>query len=190
MYQIISLLLLFSLGYTSLHGQAYITAMGLRMGRDFGVTLQQRILGRITGQGIVSTNPAREQTTATVLVQLHNPLITRHANFYIGGGVHRRWNQVRDLTAPELRGISGVAGAELTLGKVNLSWDYKPFYHLNATEHPFESETAVSLRYVFVKKIKRKKKKTPFWKQDEKRKRKRVRAKEKRDRIKNGKNGS
>lgn len=154
--------------------QAYFTAMGIRMGTEFGITLQQRILGGITGQGIVSSSAANEQTTASALVQLHNPLITRNVNFYIGGGPHLRWNR-SEVPGSGLRGVTGVAGAELTLGRINVSWDYKPLYHLNAPDNAFESETAVSLRYVFIKKLRSKKKRTPFWKKDEKAKKKQQR---------------
>lgn len=154
--------------------QAYFTAMGIRMGTEFGISLQQRILGGITGQGIVSSNAVDQQTTATALVQLHNPLITRNVNFYIGGGLHQRWNR-GEVPESGLRGVTGVAGAELTLGRINVSWDYKPVYHLNAVDHTFESETAVSLRYVFIKKLRNKKKRTPFWKKDEKTKKKQQR---------------
>ncbi len=170
--------------------QAYFTAMGIRMGTEFGITLQQRILGGVTGQGIVSANAVNEKTTATVLVQLHNPLITRNVNFYIGGGLHQRWKRGEE-PGSGLSGVTGVAGAELTLGKINISWDYKPVYHLNATDHAFESETAVSLRYIFIKKLRGKKKRNPFWKKDEKTKKKlqRKRRLRKRQREKDKHNG-
>ena len=136
-----------------------MTVMGLRMGTDFGITLQQRILPKATLQGIVSSSAATSQTTATILVQSHQPLISRRFNFYVGGGVHNRWIESLGEGPSSKRGITAIAGAEMTLGRLNLSWDYKPVYHLNVERQAFESETAISLRYVFIKQQKRKSKK-------------------------------
>ena len=114
--------------------QSYVTAMGLRMGTDFGISIQQKILEKTTLQGIVSTSAAKSATTATLLIQTHQPLVSKRFNFYIGGGFHQRWidelSEDRDIR----RGITAIAGAEMTLGRFNLAWDYKPLYHLNATQ--------------------------------------------------------
>jgi len=155
--------------------------MGLRMGSDFGITLQQKIAGHLTVEGIVSSSPISRQTTGTLLVEMHNPLISKRFNFYLGGGLHNRWLQ--DVEGQRLvrRGVTAVAGAEMTLGRINLAWDYKPVFHLNADAQPFESETAISLRYVFVKKIKGSAK-NKLLKQSPQKKRKK--QKEKRRKIK------
>lgn len=128
--------------------------MGLRMGSDFGVTLQQKIIGHLTAEGIITSSPVTNLTTGTVLIEMHNPLLSKRFNFYLGAGLHNRW--LRDVEGQSFskRGVTAVAGAEMTLGRINLAWDYKPLFHLNSQSQPFESETAVSLRYVFIKKIK------------------------------------
>ncbi len=166
--------------HSVIFAQTYFTAMGLRMGSDFGITLQQKVLKRLTAQGILSTSAARSETTATVLVQSHQPLISKRFNFYIGAGLHKKWEEKVEFESQNLHGLSAIAGAEMTLGRLNLSWDYKPMYHLNAESNPFEGETAISLRYVFVKKIKKPSHKRGFLKGDEKKKRKRERERRKR----------
>ena len=166
--------------------QSYFTAMGLRMGTEFGVTIQQKILGNLTAEGIVSSSAISNETTATALVQIHNPLISKRFNFYIGGGMHQRWRPLSDGSRQHLRGVTGIAGAEMTLGRINIAWDYKPVYHLNATQGAFESETAVSLRYVFVRKLKRPKNKR-FLKQSPKKKRQKEKRKKKRQKIRSKK---
>ncbi|NND31864.1 MAG: hypothetical protein HKN76_04680 [Saprospiraceae bacterium] len=177
-----------------LSGQSYFTAMGLRMGTDFGITLQQKILGNLTMEGIVSSSAISNQTSATVLAEIHNPLISKRFNFYIGGGIHQRWRSSFDA-GPNLRGITGIAGAEMTLGRINLAWDYKPVYHLNAQQSAFESETAISLRYVFVRKLKNKKRNNIFKptakqkRQKEKKKLKRQKARNKNKQTQKEKNG-
>lgn len=156
--------------------QSYITAMGLRMGSNFGISLQQKIVGHLTVEGIVTSSAVTNQTTATALLEMHNSLISKRFNFYVGGGFHERWQPSLDGTGQNLRGVTAIAGAEMTLGRINISWDYKPVYHLNATTLPFESETAVSLRYVFVKKGKKQKSKNIF-NGSAKKKRQKLRAK-------------
>ncbi|MCB0667878.1 MAG: hypothetical protein KDC80_18755 [Saprospiraceae bacterium] len=160
--------------------QSYFTSMGLRMGSDFGITLQQKIVGHLTAEGIVSSSPVTRQTTGSLLVEMHNPLISKRFNFYLGGGLHNRWLQDPEGQKLVRRGVTAIAGAEMTLGRINLSWDYKPVFHLNADTQPFESETAVSLRYVFVKKIRKSRNKDSFLKQTPKEKREKKRAKKNR----------
>jgi hypothetical protein len=172
--------------------QSYVTAMGLRMGSEFGITLQQKLVGHLTAEGILNSSPISNQTTGTLLIEIHNPLISKRFNFYIGGGLHNRWLQSSEGQRLSQRGVSAIAGAEMTLGRVNLAWDYKPVYHLNIASNPFESQTAVSLRYVFVKKIKggRKNKEGLFKmspkekKQKEKNRKKKLKEKEKRQKAK------
>ena len=75
---------------TQVQSQSYITAAGLRMGSDFGVTIQQRIISRFTVEGIVSTRAATDETTGTLLLEMHKPLISKRVNFYMGGGFHNQ----------------------------------------------------------------------------------------------------
>lgn len=194
--RILPILVLLQFSYLHSQAQSYVTAMGLRMGSDFGITLQQKIVGHLTAEGIVSSNPVTGQTTGTLMVEMHNPLISRRFNFYLGGGLHNRWLPDAEGQKLSRRGVTAIAGAEMTLGRVNISWDYKPVFHLNADSRPFESETAISLRYVFVKKIKGGGKKSNFLKQSPKKKREKEREqkkklkekeKQRREREKSGK---
>lgn len=168
-----------AMGFVPLSSQSYVTAIGLRMGSNFGISAQQRIFKQFTIEGIVSANPISHETTGTILAEIHNPLISRRFNFYIGGGLHNRWLDNADANRLVRRGVTGIAGAEMTLGRVNIAWDYKPVYHLNVTDFPFESETAISLRYVFVKKIK--KSNSSFLKQSDRKKRQRQRKRNRRN---------
>jgi hypothetical protein len=146
------------------------------MGSNFGISLQQKIVGNLTAEGMVTSSASTNQTTVTALLEIHNPLLSKRFNFYVGGGLHQRWQPVSEAQGQNLRGVTGIAGAEMTLGRVNIAWDYKPVYHLNAASQPFESETAISLRYVFIRKIKHNGNKKLF-KASPKKKRQKERAK-------------
>jgi hypothetical protein len=182
--RLLPLLTLFCVNYHISSGQSYVTAMGLRMGSDFGVTLQQKIFGHLTAEGIITSSPVTNQTTGTIILEMHNPLLSKRFNFYIGAGLHNRWLRDGEGQSLSRRGVTAVAGAEMTLGRINLAWDYKPVFHLNTQDQPFESETAVSMRYVFVKKIKGSKDKGLF-SQSAKKKREKERMKKRKLKEKN-----
>ena len=171
--------------------QSYVTAMGLRMGSNFGISLQQKIIGHLTAEGIVTSTAVTNQTTATALLEMHNSLISKRFNFYVGGGFHQRWQPSQEGVGQNLRGVTAIAGAEMTLGRINISWDYKPIYHLNTATVPFESETAVSLRYVFVKKGKKQKSKKIFnGSAKKKRQKQRAKNRKKQEKIKSKKSST
>jgi hypothetical protein len=190
-YQKIRILVILSSLPLLAQTQSYMTAMGLRMGSNFGVSLQQKIIGHLTAEGIVTSTAVTNQTTATALLEMHNSLISKRFNFYVGGGFHQRWQPSDEGSDLNLRGVTAIAGAEMTLGRINIAWDYKPVYHLNASAQPFESETAVSLRYVFVKRGKKQKSKKIF-NGSGKKKRQKLRAKKrkKQEKAKNKKRSS
>lgn len=175
----LSLMSVFFLVPENARTQSYVTAMGLRMGSDFGITLQQKLIGHLTAEGIITTSPVHNQTTGTLLLEIHNPLISKRFNFYLGGGLHNRWLQDDEGQHLTHYGVTAIAGAEMTLGRINLAWDYKPVFHLNVESLPFESQTAISMRYVFIKKIKGAGKDKGLFKQSPKNKKKKERAKAK-----------
>lgn len=137
--------------------QSYMTAGGLRVGTDWGLTVNQRIFPKLTVEGIVQSSLQREEVIVTGLVRRHYPLAFRGLNFYIGGGFHKGWSTVdatTDLVPRDLKdpfGITGVAGLELTLLKhLNVSYDFKPAINVVGGENTIYPQTGLSIRYVFV----------------------------------------
>lgn len=169
----IYLIITFFLCTGLLSAQAYFTAAGVRFGEEFGITLQQRILKRTTIEGIVQSSFRNDITTLTLLVEQHQKLLTKGFNFYLGAGPHKSWippsTVENEASAPA--GITLVAGAELTLGKLNLSLDYKPQVNIWGGSSDFNGQSGLSLRYAFVKRIKKKKKfNVKFWEKNKKKK--------------------
>lgn len=161
---VLSLLLL---GSTLVQAQSYITAGGLRVGGGIGLSLQQRLAKRLTVEGIIQTQGKRDEVLATALLEKHIPIITKHFNIYGGAGIHKGWSTISDRTDESYVnpfGLTFVGGIEMTLGRINLSYDFKPALNLVGGTQFIYPQSAISVRYVFIKdkifdKKKKKKKK-------------------------------
>ena len=136
----------------SLSAQSYTTTAGMRLGTEWGLTVQQRVAKKTTVEGILQSSLQREEFTVTVLAEQHYPLISRRLNFYAGAGIHKGWSTAQDeVEYQDPFGLSLVTGMEFTLGRLNLSYDFKPAVNIHGGENGFYSQTAISMRYVLVK---------------------------------------
>ncbi len=131
--------------------QAYTTAGGIRLGTEWGLTLQQRIAKRVTIEGILQKGITKDEFVVTALAERHYPLISKRLNFYTGAGLHKGWKTNDELSYENPFGITGIAGLEFTIGRLNLSYDFKPSLNISGGESPFYLHTGISLRYVLVK---------------------------------------
>ncbi len=169
--------------FYSAQAQHYMTTGGLRMGTDWGFTIQQRLLDRATGEFIFQNSLQREEVNVTLLFEQHNPLISKGFNVYYGAGLHKGWisGKENEVVPKDPFGITAIFGVEFTLARLNLSYDFKPAFNLSGGEKNIYAQTGVSLRYVFLKNkvykdmVKEKKKRK---KQEEKERRREERGKE------------
>lgn len=150
--------------------QKYRTAAGIRLGNSFGLTAQQKIGKQATIEGIFQVPlRANDDAKLTFLYEEHRKLIGKRLNFYFGAGVHKGWAASKE--DPDPAGVSLIAGAEISLGNLVISTDYKPSINALSGVRFYESESAVSLRYIFVK-PKKKKINWKFWQKKDKGKKK------------------
>jgi hypothetical protein len=151
--------LLFCLSETN--AQRYRTAAGVRLGSNFGISVQQKVFKYATIEGIFQA-PLRNTDAAiiTVLYEEHRKLIGKRLNFYYGAGVHKGWASNSENLNPS--GISLIAGVEMSLDRLNLSMDYKPVLNTFSGDRFLESQSALTLRYIFIKQ-KKKKRNWKFW---------------------------
>ncbi|MEP7196549.1 MAG: hypothetical protein ABI851_08515 [Saprospiraceae bacterium] len=139
----------------SLSGQKYNTALGIRFGEDFGITLQQRIAKKTSIEGIINLYPNNKDLGFKVLLENHKSIITRRLNLYLGFGLHsyRLSNEVTSYPG----GLSFVLGSEISIGRMNLSWDFLPSINLwNTPNTNLHYSTGFSFRYVLIKEPKKK----------------------------------
>lgn len=146
----------------SAHAQAYKTAAGLRVGQGIHPTIQQHLFGKWTAEGILHTSFNSTELGVSLLAERHHKLLFRGINLYYGAGGHYYGKNGTNLSegggTEDLYGLSFIGGAEITLGKFNISVDFKPEIHLAGYDtQPFAwNGMAVSVRRVLFKREKEK----------------------------------
>jgi hypothetical protein len=169
---------LFAIAGPSGFSQSWFTAGGVRLGTDWGLTLQQRLARKTSAEFILQSSLSRDEGMLTILGKKHTSLLSRRFNLFLGGGYHTGWNNggivAADYKGP--KGLTLIAGAEATIGRVNVSYDFKPAINIVGGESPLYFQTGASLRYVIAK--------DSFLEPDPKKKRQRARAKRKKEREK------
>ena len=168
----LALFFILILSATPLFAQRYGTALGLRMGnsdisRTVGLTLQQRVLDRVTLEGIIQSDFSRN-TTFSLLVEKHSPLISKRFNIYYGAGIAfgNEESFVKDSGTNEIIhtygnstiGVDMIGGIELTLVGAVISLDYKPNINLSGREEFYRGQIGISARTVLVKSKEQKRK--------------------------------
>jgi hypothetical protein len=152
--------------------QKYTTAAGLRIGSGIGFTVQQHVFNKLTIEGTLQQNLFKSGTNVAVLAEHHYPIAFKGFNFYVGGGPHAEFKpdtRVYDDKGNSYTihnnayGVSGVAGIEMRLKNLLLSYDYQPGVNIHGGDHIFSSRTGLSVRYILIKSAK-KEKDWMFWK--------------------------
>ena len=144
------------LGPLSISAQGYGMAAGVRVGSGFGGTFQQQIALNTSLEAIILRQKTGDYVdyTASVLYEKHQNVLTKGLNIYAGGGLYYTWleDRVNLITKPTNPfGISPIAGAELTIGKLNVSIDLKPNIKISGGGDGvkgFDIQSAFSVRYV------------------------------------------
>ncbi len=143
-----------ALGKFPAHGQSYKTAGGIRIDNGLNLTLKQYISGGWAAEGLLHTSIGSRDLGVTLLAEKHHRILFRGINLYYGLGAHYYWQneplRSEALYAENLYGPSFIAGAELSLGRINVSIDWKPEFHLNGGGFDWNG-SAISVRYIFAK---------------------------------------
>lgn len=148
----------------ALQAQSYQLAAGLRLGGGFGLSVQQLLDKKLTLEGQMRYQNSKELTELALLVEQHHSLIFRRFNFYSGLGLYKGWygeTEGEDRNDPF--GVSAIVGLEFTLGRLNLSLDFRPNLKLAGSGSVVQGHTALSLRHVFIKRKNRLKLNLRFW---------------------------
>ncbi len=139
-------------------GQAYNNAIGVKIGTGIGITAVQRVANKTTIEGILNAKLKQNQYTVALLGKQHFPILFKRFNLYTGGGVHKGWytgqnNITIDEPTEKIEnpfGVTLVGGAEISLGKFNISYDFRPSFNFVGGEKALETENAISVRYILM----------------------------------------
>lgn len=172
LHKVFLLLVFLLIGTSSLMAQRYGTAVGLRLGnsslsRTFGLSIQQRILERVTLEGILQSDFSRN-TNFSLLAERHRPLISKRFNYYYGGGIafgneesftkNDETMQIDHTFGNSTLGVDLIAGIEFTVANTVLSLDYKPNINLAGRSEFYRGQVGISARTVLMKSKEQKKK--------------------------------
>jgi hypothetical protein len=153
--QVFATLFLFFVLTTNCNGQSYTTSLGLRWGDGIGATVRQKLMKRTSVEGIFYNHHKSDQTIAGLVLDHHMPVLTKRLNLYAGGGFGWILKPQEENITQSSGSIMANAGIELTLGRLNVSWDIMPVFPIMNNESTgLTSLSAFSLRYVLVKKNK------------------------------------
>lgn len=152
-------LILFAAGFCivlNANAQSYNTAFGIRFGEDPAFSVTQRIANHTTADIIASDGLFSSHKFVSLQIRNHYPVITRRLNCFLGaGGFVKNKIQQSDEGAGKnlLYGISGVIGAEFTIGRLNISLDYAPQYIIDKDfkGQKLMADSALSVKYVLWK---------------------------------------
>ncbi|SFT52962.1 hypothetical protein SAMN04489724_1170 [Algoriphagus locisalis] len=166
------LTILFFVSLSIAQAQRYGTAVGLRFGnnnqyRTVGLTAQQRITKRLSIEGIIQSD-FKLNTTLSVLMEKHHPIISKRFNYYYGAGpsIGVEESFVKDPESMQVLhtygngtvGLDLLGGLELTVLNTVISVDYKPNINLVGREEFYRGQMGISARMVLVKSKEQKKK--------------------------------
>jgi hypothetical protein len=137
--------------------QGYVTSFGARVGsndnfRMAGLSLQQRIVKKLTLEGIVQSDFQRN-TTLHLLSEYHQNIISKNFNFYLGAGLSGGWeefNNMDNAVRNQTMGADLIEGVELTMLHWNVSLDYKPNFNIYGRESWYQGQIGISVRAVLL----------------------------------------
>ena len=151
-------------------GQSYKTAAGIRIDHGINFTVQQHIADNWTAEGILHTPINSDEMGFTLLAEKHQKILFRGLNLYAGAGGHYYWQSAANRTetasvADNVFGLTFIGGAEVSLGRFNVGFDWKPELHLAGDQtHPFEwTGGSISVRYILAKRERKKVKDWAVW---------------------------
>ena len=143
---LVGLLLLCSL-ITS--AQSYQWAAGLKLSKSMGLSVVYSPGQHYSFEGIISKNLWTNESGVSLTGRYHHKIITRGLNFYGGGGLH--YGMYEDGERGDFGGLLLQGGAEISLGKTNLSFNLTPLIGVGSENMKFRIGSDVTIRHILKK---------------------------------------
>ena len=136
-------------GVNSISGQSYEWAAGLKLSKFMGISAVYSPVEKYSFEAILSKNMWTNESGVSLIGRHHKKIITRGLNFYGGGGIH--YGMYDDGERGNFGGLILQGGAEMTLGKTNLSFNLTPLIGVGSEDVKFRIGSDLTVRYVLKK---------------------------------------
>lgn len=148
-----SLFFLFPLLLCTLMGtsnaQSYQWAAGLKLSKFMGISAVYSPAPQYSVEGIISKNLWTNEGGFSVIGRYHRKIISRGLNFYGGGGLH--YGFYDDVELNDFGGLILQGGAEISLGKTNISFNLTPMVGIGSENVKLRIGSDFTLRYILKK---------------------------------------
>ncbi len=147
------LIFAFLLAASTLFSQTYQTAVGLRLGNEWGITAKQHVGNNYVLEFLAITQKSELENKLVLNIERHFNLIGRRFNAYAGAGIHKGFSRNIIVGNTSSYGVGGIAGLEFNSGLFNFSADFRPQINLNKATTPafYNSYSGLSVRYILIK---------------------------------------
>ncbi|MBY5958916.1 hypothetical protein KUV50_12265 [Membranicola marinus] len=147
LFYLFSLLFLTSMGTTQ--AQSYRWAAGLKLSKHMGISAVYSPKQQYSVEGIISKNLWTNEGGLSLIGRYHRKIISRGLNFYGGGGLH--YGFYDDVELNDFGGVILQGGAEISLGKTNLSFNLTPMVGIGSENVKLRIGSDFTLRYILKK---------------------------------------
>ncbi|MDQ1296118.1 MAG: hypothetical protein QG611_96 [Bacteroidota bacterium] len=142
-------LVIFVLSFAN--AQDYKTAVGLRGGWGYGLTIKHFLGEKSAVEGLLSGRWAGFDVTG--LYEIHNPAFdVDRLKWFYGGGAHLGlYGSSYVGGTGVIIGVDGILGLDYSFSEfpINLSVDWKPAFNIVGYSHFYPDGGAFSIRYTF-----------------------------------------
>ena len=136
-------------GITNSEAQSYQWAAGIKLSKSMGLSVVYSPVQHYSFEGIISKNLWTNESGLSVTGRYHHKIITRGLNFYGGGGLH--YGMYEDGEQGNFGGLILQGGAEISLGKTNLSFNLTPMIGVGSENMKFRIGSDVTIRHILKK---------------------------------------
>lgn len=148
---LLACMMIFTIG--TINAQRYSTAIGVRISGEYGLNIAQKINDNNTLQlNHEGGFESGDKTTSLHYVR-HRGIFGGGLNIFTGIGVNGYYRTSRtDLPSKYGLRPSATLGAEMTLGRINLAFDWAPTLNLaSGVDNRFNATTGLTVRYIIKK---------------------------------------
>jgi hypothetical protein len=132
------------------NAQDYKTALGLRGGWGYGLTIKHFLGEKSAVEGLLSSHWSGFEITG--LYEIHNPAFeVDRLKWFYGGGAHLgSYGSSYAGGTGIMIGVDGILGLDYSFSEfpINISVDWKPSFNIVGYSH-FYNGGAFSIRYIF-----------------------------------------